>query len=86
MKPIIRLGDSSSHGGSMISANAKFTVNGKIACVNGDSHSCPIPFHGVTSVSSNNTLKSGSKSVIRVGDSAGCGAVLNSGSPNTTTN
>ncbi len=86
MSQVIRLGDTSSHGGSMVSASGKFTVNGKVVCVNGDSHDCPIPFHGTTSVSSANSLTSGGQPVVRTGDSAGCGAVLSSGSPNTTTN
>ena len=86
MSEIVRLGDSSDHGGKMVSATGLFTVNGIVVCVDGDSHRCPIIGHGTTSVSSKNTLKSNSKSVIRVGDTAGCGATINQGSPDTTTN
>ncbi len=86
MTAIVRLGDPSSHGGSMITATGLFKVNGKVVCVHGDLHSCPIPYHGVTAVSSSNPLKSNGKSVIRVGDTAGCGAVISAGSPDTVTN
>ncbi len=86
MTAIVRLGDTSSHGGNMVSATGLFKVNGKIVCVHGDMHSCPIKDHGTTAVSSSNSLKSNGKSVIRVGDSAGCGASISSGSPDTVTN
>lgn len=79
MSKIVRLGDPSDHGGSMISATGKFKINGKTVCVNGDLHSCPIKDHGVTPVTSTKTLKSNGKSVIKVGSVAGCGAVISAG-------
>lgn len=85
MAQIVRLGDTSSHGGSMISAGGGFKVNGKIVCVHGDSHSCPIPYHGVTSVNSSTSLKTNGKPVTRTGDTAGCGAVITQGSSDTFT-
>ena len=85
MAQIVRLGDTSSHGGTMISASGKFKVNGKIVCINGDMHSCPIPYHGITAVISTTTLNSNGQPVTRTGDSVGCGAVLVTGSPDTTT-
>lgn len=83
---IIRLGDSSNHGGTMVSASSvNFQVNGKKVCVNGDMHSCPIPYHGTTAVSSACSVTSGGQPILHVGNVAGCGAVLSSGSPDTTT-
>lgn len=79
MSKIVRLGDPSDHGGTMVSATGKFKVNGKIVCVSGDMHSCPIKDHGTTPVSSSKTLTSGGKSVIKVGSVAGCGAVISDG-------
>lgn len=79
--PIVRLGDSSDHGGSMISATGKYILNGKIVCVSGDLHSCPIKGHGVSSVNGTANHTSNGKHVIKVGDSAGCGATIVSGSP-----
>ena len=84
MYQLIRLGDTSSHGGSMVTAGGKATINGIIGCVDGDLHSCPIKDHGVTPVVGTAKLTSNGKRHVRVGDVAGCGAVLTSGSGNTT--
>jgi len=84
MGNVVRLGDGSSHGGAMVSAGTTVLVNGVPMCVSGDSHSCPIPEHGVTSVTGSSSVKSGGKAVIKAGDVAGCGASVVSGSPNVT--
>jgi len=82
---VVRLGDPSDHGGSMITADAHYKADGIQACVNGDLHSCPIPGHGVTSVSASTSITSSNgKKILRVGDVAGCGAVISSGSPEVT--
>lgn len=46
MRKVIRLGDSTSHGGKVISTNATHVSTGGIpvACV-GDTCTCPIPGH-----------------------------------------
>lgn len=85
MTQVVRLGDTSDHGGQMVTASGRFTVNGKQVCVDGDMHQCPIRGHGTTPVSSSSMTKSGGKSVVRVGDKAGCGAVINKGSDDTGT-
>lgn len=85
MAKIVRLGDTSSHGGSMITAGSAVMVNGIPMCVSGDLHSCPIDGHGVTSVTGTASYKSNSKSGVKTGDSAGCGATIVTGSENTTT-
>jgi len=82
--PIARLGDKSSHGGTIISSASRTYVNGKLVARKGDLHSCPIKGHGVTPITS------GSDSVLvegqpaaRIGDSVGCGATITAGSPDT---
>jgi uncharacterized Zn-binding protein involved in type VI secretion len=81
MPAVARLGDTSSHGGTIISASSNLTADGKGVARAGDMHSCPITGHGVTPLSSSSTKTNGGKSIVRVGDTAGCGAVINSGSP-----
>lgn len=82
MPSIIRLGDPSDHGGSMVSATGKSTTNGIKTCVSGDMHSCPQYGHGTTSVVSSTHVTDSGKGIIKVGDRAGCGAILTNGSPN----
>lgn len=81
--PQARLGDSSSHGGVIISAAARTMVNGIPVARMGDLHVCPIPGHGVTSIvtGSTTTLTEGRPNA-RLGDQCGCGAVIVAGSPN----
>ena len=81
---IARLGDTSNHGGTIISANqVTAKANGILIAVTGANHSCPIQGHGVTSVSSSSKVKCEGKSIIRKNvDFAGCGALINFGSPN----
>lgn len=83
MPKLVRLGDASDHGGTMITASATFTNQDKKGCVTGDIHHCPKRGHGDTPVTSNSKAKSNGRSVLRVGDIAGCGAVLIEGSANT---
>jgi uncharacterized Zn-binding protein involved in type VI secretion len=83
MAAIVRIGDPSSHGGVMIQGGGSFKVNGLNVCVDGDLHNCPI--HGITPVSSSISLKSNGKSVVKVGCTAACGAVITAGSPDTNT-
>lgn len=81
MPSVARLGDSSSHGGTIVSASSTVKANGIGVARNGDLHSCPIPTHGTTAISSNSSVKVESQSIITVGCVAGCGAVISSGSP-----
>lgn len=81
MGNIVRLGDGSDHGGTMITAGSSVKVNGIPLCIDQDLHSCPIPGHGVTTVIASGSVKStNSKKVIKIGDTAGCGAVIVEGS------
>ena len=81
MPPIIRLGDTSSHGGTIITASAKnLAANGIAVAVSQDLHACPLPGHGVTPVSSTARTTSNGRPVLTNGCVAGCGAVMNGGS------
>lgn len=84
-EPLARLGDTSSHGGIIITSASKTFVNGIPVARKGDLHSCPIKGHGVTPITggSDSVFVEGSAAA-RVGDSIGCGAVITSGSPNAT--
>jgi uncharacterized Zn-binding protein involved in type VI secretion len=82
--PIVRINDPSDHGGYMITASGKAKNRGLNICVNGDLHVCPINGHGTTPVTATSGYtSSGGKKVVRVGDKAGCGATISSGSPDT---
>lgn len=81
MGNVVRLGDGSDHGGAMITAGSSVKVNGIQLCVDQDTHSCPIPGHGNTNVTASGSVKStDGKRVIKIGDIAGCGAVMIEGS------
>lgn len=82
-RPQARLGDSSSHGGVIITGAMRTVVNGQPAARMGDLHSCPLPFHGITPIvtGSPDTLTEGQPNA-RLGDVTGCGAVIVTGSPN----
>jgi len=50
MKRVIRLGDPTSHGGTVVSASSTVIINGKPVARVGDSVTCPIPGHGVVTI------------------------------------
>lgn len=81
----VRLGDGSDHGGVMISAGSAVVVNGVQLCLDQDMHSCPLPYHGITPVTATSSVKTtDGKRVIKIGDIAGCGAIIVQGSPTLT--
>jgi uncharacterized Zn-binding protein involved in type VI secretion len=84
MKEVIRLGDSTSHGGSVVSTSAPhYTVGGKpVACV-GDQCTCPVPGHGACVIVEGcvNHFVNG-KAVARHGHKTSCGATLISSAAN----
>lgn len=83
MSKVARLGDTSSHGGSIISASNNVKANGIGVARNGDMHACPIQGHGTTPLTAitTKTFVNG-RLVITVGATAGCGAVITQGSAN----
>ena len=86
-RPQARLGDISSHGGVIITGAIRTVVNGMPAARLGDLHACPIPGHGVTPiVSGSDAATTESMPNARVGDIAACGAVIVTGSLDTTDN
>lgn len=83
MPAVARLGDTSDHGGTIISASTDTKVNGSGVARQGDQHSCPIRGHGTTPLTAiaTKTYVDG-RLVITVGAVAGCGATIVQGSPN----
>ena len=73
--PQARLGDVTSHGGTIITGAERTLVDGVPAARMGDLHACPD--HGVTEIvqGSEKTLIEG-KPAARLGDIADCGAVI----------
>lgn len=82
-RPQARLGDVSSHGGTVITGSVTTFVNGRPVARMCDLHDCPIPGHGVTPIVSGSldTATDGRPNA-RLGDIAGCGAVIVTGSLN----
>jgi uncharacterized Zn-binding protein involved in type VI secretion len=77
MRPFIRLGDSTNHGGVVISASSSRIVLGKGIARVGDTVTCPLPGHGSTVIVSGDTnaLIDG-RAAARHGDQCACGATL----------
>lgn len=78
MKGIIVVGDSTNHGGTVISGQSNYLVDGKpVACV-GDKVTCPLKGHGGTTVivEGHPTWKINGKPVALHGHKTACGASL----------
>ena len=75
--PLIRLGDKTSHGGTVIEASTLSDIGGIGIARVGDKTSCPIPGHGTNPiVSGDMTMIVDGKPVARTGDLTACGAML----------
>jgi uncharacterized Zn-binding protein involved in type VI secretion len=72
---VSRLGDTSDHGGEIITATSNARSNNIPLAMTGDIHRCPI--HGDTARSN---MYDGDKSIAHIGATAGCGAVIITGS------
>ena len=84
MPAVARLGDTSSHGGVIITSASKTRVNGILVARVGDSHSCPIPGHGITAITSGSSNFRCEGMVTAVtGSITGCGASIIGGSTKT---
>ncbi len=79
MSEIALLGSKSSHGGVVITASGFFTCDGVKVVVDGDQHRCPIDGHGITPVSATSKVRVDGIPIVRVGDHAGCGAIITTG-------
>lgn len=73
--PIVRLGDTSTHGGAVVTAATRTLAEGAPVARMGDLFACPK--HGVKPIvgGSTKTLVEGAP-VARLGDKVACGAVL----------
>jgi len=82
MPHVARIGDSSNHGGTIISGSATDKANGIGIARVGDTHSCP--YHGVSTIESTpqSSVYANGQLVATIGAVAGCGAVISSASPN----
>ena len=79
---IARLGDTTSHGGTIISASDTRSVDGIAVARIGDMVSCPISGHGVNPiVSVQTTTSTDSRQNAHIGASTACGSVIVGGSP-----
>jgi len=78
MPLIVRLGDTSTHGGSVISSAANWRCEGALIARKGDRFDCPI--HGLNAISGGSSnWKCEGADIARDGDSTACGASLISG-------
>jgi uncharacterized Zn-binding protein involved in type VI secretion len=83
-QPAARLGDTSNHGGTIITAASNYRCDGIPAARVGDLHFCPRKGHGVTPIVTGSILvRHQGKYVACIGSITGCGAVINVGSPTT---
>lgn len=83
MRPQARLGDISSHGGTVVTGSVTTLVNGRPVARMCDLHVCPLPGHGVTPIVSGSfDMTTDGRPNARMGDVAGCGAVIVVGSLN----
>ncbi len=83
--PLIRLGDKTSHGGTVLEASQHSDSGGIAVARLGDKVSCPI--HGSGAIASGDmTLIVDGKPVARHGDKTSCGALLIAGQQNTVDN
>ncbi len=73
----IRLGDKTSHGGTVIEASPHTTSGDKAVARMGDKTTCPLTGHGSNPIASGDaTCIVDGKPVARHGDKTACGATL----------
>lgn len=80
MPLVIRLGDTSDHGGVVVSSASKYSFEGMLVARKGDMFSCPLPGHGVNPiVEGSGKYSCEGQPIARQGDHTACGASLISG-------
>jgi len=80
MPSAVRQGDTSDHGGTVLSGASKVTIVGVPAARVGDGHSCPLRGLGVRPITSGSgkvTIQGAPAA--RTGDTTGCGTSLVAG-------
>lgn len=82
MKGVIVVGDSTSHGGSVLTGQQNFRINGKPVACEGDTVSCPQEYHPpVSTISNGSSLFTINGRRVATEDSVGgCGCKLIAGS------
>ncbi|WP_290874894.1 PAAR domain-containing protein [Aquabacterium sp.] len=77
-RPFIVLGDKTSHGGTVVGASGTTDTHGKRIARVGDKVTCPIKYHGGTTVivSGDPTMLIDGQPAARHGDLCACGATL----------
>ena len=81
--PVARLGDTSDHGGVIITAGQTIVEGKRVARV-GDLHDCPIPGHGVTPITTGSPRwRCEGARVARTSSLTGCGASIIGGAQKT---
>ena len=75
-RPLIRVGDKTSHGGEVLSGSPNFIVDGKQVARLGDQVSCPQCKAPTVVASASATYITDGQGTARDGDKTGCGAVL----------
>lgn len=85
-RPFILLGDTTSHGGTVVSASSSSDCDGKGIARVGDKVTCPHSGHGrVTVIATGDpTAMIDGKPAARHGDKTACGAMLIASQPLTT--
>lgn len=74
-RPVVRLGDPTTHGGVVSQGSDNFLIDGKPVARLGDKVSCPL--HGDTVINSGSqTYITDGKPTARHGDKLACGATL----------
>jgi len=74
-RPLIRAGDPTSHGGTVVEGSDNFIVDGKPVARAGDKVSCPL--HGDNAIDSgSDTYLTDARPTARDGDTTACGATL----------
>ncbi len=77
MKPLITLGDKTSHGGTVVSASSVILHEGQPVACDGDLVTCPITGHSPAKIiASGQGFTIDGKSVAHDGDKTTCGAIL----------
>lgn len=82
MPRIIRLGDTGSHGGSVITASPDVWADGARVARVGDTYNCPEHGPNLIATGSPDTTANG-QAIAREGDTTACGATLVGGAPAT---
>lgn len=77
--PVARIGDTSDHGGSIITGSATFNTGGIPVARIGDSFSCPQ--HGVNPIVSSMVTDAddGGQKLAHIGSKTACGATITTG-------